>query len=194
MMRSVLILSYAVAGSIVAAFSVNDGQIGINSLERCNEAFARVEVETNNRISRRSFINISGATLTGAIASPSLSCAATKEDSANGKIILNSLQAEIAIENDPLALVDCISNLYKQIESKYTQNGLVDYISIGTDADFPKLEKEMSKLENVSLKSMNTPTKMAFVINLYNTLIRVAFVTAGKFKSHVMIQQHAIQL
>jgi hypothetical protein len=171
MRATFLILSYAVTGSIVAAFSATDGQGGNKNLQVSNEA---------NKTTRRSFIGVAGASLVGAIASPSLSHAATKEESASGKFILNTVQAEPSSENDPLALVDHISTLYKQIESKYTQNGLVDYISIGTDADFQKLEKEMSKLKNVSLKSMDTTTKMAFVINLYNTLIRIAFATAGK--------------
>jgi len=86
---------------------------------------------------------------------------------------------------DPMGLVDRISNLWSRLESKYSENGLVDYISIGADSDFTKLENELNKLQKISLKNMREDRDgiTAFVINLYNVSIRVAFVIAGIPKS-----------
>ena len=172
-----LILFVATAGSFVAAFSANEGRVslGVGGLERCTKQFGCVEW-TSVMPSRRSFVTVAGASMLELVVSPSLSNAS---EEAIGKVILNNGRAESSILDDPLALVDNISELYNQIQAKCTQNGLVDYVSIGTDEDFPKLEKEMTKLQSISLKDMDTGTKMAFVINLYNTMIRIAFATTG---------------
>ncbi|KAL7488419.1 hypothetical protein ACHAW6_014007 [Cyclotella cf. meneghiniana] len=147
--------------------------------------------ETEIAQSRRSFFSVASKSAFGlCIASPSLSYASSEEQT-NGKyIVLNdarteSYEGEEDVEQDPTDVVDRITNLWKRLESKYTQNGLVDYISIGADPDFTKLENELNKLQKVSLKNMREDRDgiTAFVINLYNVLIRVAFVIAGIPKS-----------
>lgn len=163
---------------MIAGFCTNHGRVAI--ISGCTEKFACVDNELTDTLpGRRSFISLTGASLFGLVAAPSRSVASTTKEVSSGKIILNNAQPETAVVQDPISLVDGISTLYNQIESKYTQNGLVDYVSIEMDADFPKIVKEMAKLQFISLKDMDTSTKMAFVINLYNTLIKIAFVTAG---------------
>jgi hypothetical protein len=143
-------------------------------------------VDTNLRdeapFSRRSFLTVTGISTFGLVASPLTSYAATKQETSGKYIVLNNAKT-VSVDRDaqlePMDAVDRITDQWNELESKYTQNGLVDYISIGIDGGFEKLQNEMAKLQYINLKDMNAPTKMAFVINLYNVLIRVAFVTAG---------------
>ncbi|KAL3792985.1 hypothetical protein HJC23_010998 [Cyclotella cryptica] len=142
------------------------------------------------------------------IASPSMSYASSEKET-NGKyIVLNDGHFEVEAytiemrktlivfyssqytdeggeERDSMGVVNRITDLWSQLESKYSQNGLVDYLAIGTDSDFTKLENEMNKLRNISLENMREDRDelTAFVINVYNVLIRVAFVIAGIPKS-----------
>jgi len=170
MKRSIaFILQIIATKSIANAFSINDSQ----APDRRSTQFASHKSNSLEQ-SRRSFLPVVGAYLSGLIASPSLSYASTKDET-NGKIILNrsvDARPNEAIL-DPIDVVDRISSLFKQIESKYSRDGLVDYISIGADSDFLKLKSEMVKLQDVSLQIMNEPTKTAFLINLYNILIKI---------------------
>ena len=150
-----------------------------NSPVLCSERLTG-DATTDVLHGRRSIFPVIGSSIFGLVATSSLSSASANENSSSGKIILNNMGAGTAETTlDPLAVVDSISSLYHQIESKYSENGLVDYVSIGDDADFLKLQKEMAALQNVSLENLDISTKMAFVINLYNTMIKVAFVVAG---------------
>jgi hypothetical protein len=172
-LRSAFVLQTALTGS---AFSV-DKQA--NPGRRVIKHFALfTESELQNR---RSFVSVIGGSAFCLVTLPSLSNASTK-DSLGGKFILNNSQdgpSEIDATIDPFDLVDRIRTLWNRLESKYSQNGLVDYITIGADKDFEHVEKETAKLQNISMESMDDPTKMAFLINLYNVLIRIAFVIAG---------------
>jgi len=112
-----------------------------------------------------------------------LSYASPEEQTTGKYIVLNDAQTGSYedVDQDPLGVVDRICNLWSRLESKYSQNGLVDYISIGADSDFTKLENELKKLQKISLNNLREDRDgiTALVINLYNVLIRVAFVIAG---------------
>ncbi len=64
---------------------------------------------------------------------------------------------------------------------KYTNetDGLVDYISLSSDIDFFRWDEASCQLQGISLSSMNEKTRLAFVIMLYNIMIKHAFVKVG---------------
>ena len=182
---AILLQNIATAKLFSAAFSLNHD--GMNRARATIPVlcYERSTGDTTNHImlhDRRSVFPMIGASIFGLTAMPSLSSASSKENSDGGKIVLNNIQMRPGTTEatlDPLAAIDRINTIYHQIESRYFENDLVDYVSIGVDADFSKLQTEMATLQRVSLDSLDIPRKMAFVINLYNTMIKIAFVIAG---------------
>ena len=142
----------------------------------------------NSSSNRRSLIASSAAAIAASVFVPLPSYASGTD----GKyIVLNSggtLQDDVSTDVDlqPMAAIERIDKLWSQLESKYTKDGLLDYVAVDTDPAFPKLQAEVSHLQNVSLDNTDTPTKMAFVINLYNFLIKYAFVSVGIPKSDLV--------
>lgn len=73
-----------------------------------------------------------------------------------------------------------LSKQWGKLESLHiTADGLVDHATLRNDDFFWKFEDDVCELQKVSMKEMGTNEKTAFVINLYNLMIKYAFVKLG---------------
>lgn len=84
-------------------------------------------------------------------------------------------------ETDPLEL---ISRLSKQLEtflscSTSQETGEVDYVAASQSEDYYNFEEATCEIQAVDLGSMDLPTKVAFCINLYNLIVRHAYLKVG---------------
>ena len=80
---------------------------------------------------------------------------------------------------NPMELIHQLKLRLDKLISKYADNGLVDYISMATDAEFVAWDESSCELQNISLLKMNEPTRLAFGIMWYNIMIHHAFVKIG---------------
>jgi glutaredoxin len=82
---------------------------------------------------------------------------------------------------DPMKLAHQLKSTLDTLLVKYTNetDGLVDYISLSSDIDFFRWDEASCQLQGISLSSMNEKTRLAFVIMLYNIMIKHAFVKVG---------------
>mmetsp|Transcript_37379 Transcript_37379/g.90762 ORF Transcript_37379/g.90762 Transcript_37379/m.90762 type:complete len:513 (+) Transcript_37379:70-1608(+) len=96
--------------------------------------------------------------------------------------ILNSYRVwNEAVDPDPIRLVNGLKATLNKILSQYTSDktGKVDYKRAGLDRTIPAFEEAACELQGVNLREMSYDTKMAFCINLYNLMIKYAFVKVG---------------
>jgi len=98
-------------------------------------------------------------------------------------LVLNSFRKwkEDSMTRDvnPMELVHQLKFRLDNLISKYTDNGLVDYISLATDVEFVAWDESSCELQDVSLLTMNEPTRLAFGIMWYNIMIKHAFIKIG---------------
>lgn len=81
---------------------------------------------------------------------------------------------------EPINVIFLLSRLWGKLESLHiTADGLVDHRTLRHDDFFWKFEDDVCELQKVSMKDMDANTKTAFVINLYNLMIKYAFVKLG---------------
>ncbi|KAL3794667.1 hypothetical protein HJC23_010095 [Cyclotella cryptica] len=95
--------------------------------------------------------------------------------------VLNSLRAWNHPSNDePINVIILLSKLWDNLESRhFTPEGLVNHATLRHDDFYWKFEDDSCELQTISLKDMDDNTKTAFVINLYNLMIKYAFVKMG---------------
>ena len=83
---------------------------------------------------------------------------------------------------DPNSLA-VLSRLSKQLQKVFDRatdtDGNVNLALAAQDPEYPKFEEEACELQGISMEGMDLYTKTAFVINLYNMLIKYAQVKVG---------------
>eukprot|EP00529_Nitzschia_sp_RCC80_P010688 CAMPEP_0113514744 /NCGR_PEP_ID=MMETSP0014_2-20120614/40573_1 /TAXON_ID=2857 /ORGANISM="Nitzschia sp." /LENGTH=625 /DNA_ID=CAMNT_0000411263 /DNA_START=212 /DNA_END=2085 /DNA_ORIENTATION=- /assembly_acc=CAM_ASM_000159 len=83
---------------------------------------------------------------------------------------------------DPIGLLKRLKRELNKILRDHTcpKTGRVDYKTAKlTHPDLPALDEAMCELQVVDMMKMSSETKLAFCINLYNTMIRYAFLKVG---------------
>jgi hypothetical protein len=81
---------------------------------------------------------------------------------------------------EPINVIFLLSKLWGNLESRHlTPEGLVNHATLRNDDFYWKFEDDSCELQKISMTDMDTNTKTAFVINLYNLMIKYAFVKMG---------------
>ncbi|KAL3806649.1 hypothetical protein ACHAXA_001951 [Cyclostephanos tholiformis] len=96
--------------------------------------------------------------------------------------VLNSLRAWNAVRVDkPMCVVNRLSKLWNALESRHlTDSGLVDHgPDFRNDDMYWRFEEDACELQDIRLVDMNDDARLAFVINLYNVMIKYAFCKVG---------------
>lgn len=96
--------------------------------------------------------------------------------------ILNSFRVwrEDPVEDKPMDVIHRLGKLWSKLESCHlNEDGMVDHTTIRKDELYWKFEEEICELQSISLSYMNDTTKMAFVLNVYNLMIKYAFCKFG---------------
>ena len=95
--------------------------------------------------------------------------------------ILNSFRVWTErVDDDSMSLLSRLKKLLGKIESAVTNDqGLVDYAHAYQNEYYPVFEEAVCELQGVDMGKMDDPTKLAFCINLYNLMIKYAFMKVG---------------
>lgn len=95
--------------------------------------------------------------------------------------VLNSYRVwNDRVDQNPIALVFRLAKMMGKIMSDSTDSdGNVNYISASKHQTYPEFEEAVCEIQDVSITDMDDKTKIAFGINLYNLMIRYAFVKVG---------------
>jgi glutaredoxin len=81
---------------------------------------------------------------------------------------------------DPMRLLKRLRKMLNKILSAKTdRDGKVNYKDVANSKDFPVFEEAACELQKVDYREMPFETKLAFSINLYNIMIKYAFVKVG---------------
>jgi len=84
------------------------------------------------------------------------------------------------VREDPMYLLNRLAKMWSTLESNHlNEEGMVDHATLRCDELYWKFELEVCEIQRVNLKIMGDATKMAYVINLYNLMIKYAFVKVG---------------
>lgn len=84
------------------------------------------------------------------------------------------------VEDEAMQVIHRLGKLWSKLESKHlNEDGMVDHATIYKDDLYWKFEEEVCELQCISLKDMDDTTKMAFALNVYNLMIKYAFVKVG---------------
>lgn len=104
-----------------------------------------------------------------------------RRDSKNEEMVLNSLRAwNDRVDSNVLGTVEyCKSMLYKLLDAHTDGDGKVDYDGVREDPEFIHFEEATCEFQRVNLGLMDEVTRAAFCINLYNMMIKHAFVKKG---------------
>lgn len=96
-------------------------------------------------------------------------------------IILNSYRIWTdRVDPQPLAILSRTSKVLQQVLDRSTEkDGNVNLLLASQDPDYEAFEEEICELQGVSMDEMDLNTKTAFVINLYNLMIKYAQVKVG---------------
>jgi hypothetical protein len=96
--------------------------------------------------------------------------------------VLNSFRiwSERVDTDNPLGVVKRCKKLFGKVESAHTDtNGDFNYKEAKEDPNFYEFEEAVCELQGLDLASMEDSTKLAFCINVYNLMIKHAFVKVG---------------
>jgi hypothetical protein len=95
--------------------------------------------------------------------------------------VLNSFCAwKHPVENEPINVLFDLNKLWGKLEARHVnKEGLVDHTAIRRDDYYWKFEEDVCEVQNIELKGMGGKTKIAFVLNLYNLMIRYGFIKMG---------------
>lgn len=80
---------------------------------------------------------------------------------------------------DPMELVEKLRTMIQGIETRATTPNGVDYIAASEDPMFKVFEEEACELQCISMGEMEEKTKIPFSINLYNVMIKHAYIKVG---------------
>ena len=95
--------------------------------------------------------------------------------------ILNSFRVWTErVDDDAMALLSRLKKSLSKVESDVTDNqGRVDYKSAPNNENWHIFEEAVCELQGVNMGKMDEHTKLAFGINLYNLMIKYAFMKVG---------------
>lgn len=99
----------------------------------------------------------------------------------NAPNVLNSFRVwSEAVDDEPMFVIHRLGKLWSKLESRHlNDDGMVDHATLRGDDIYWKFEEEACELQRISLAKMDGDTLKAFVINVYNLMIKYAFVKAG---------------
>jgi hypothetical protein len=81
------------------------------------------------------------------------------------------------VDPDPISLLRRLKKqLYKILKAHTNKDGKVNYKEAAHHEDFPAFEEAACELQAVDLGNMSNDSKLVFSINVYNLMIRYAFV------------------
>jgi glutaredoxin len=84
------------------------------------------------------------------------------------------------VDPDAMALLERLKKrLNAVLQDHTTTTGKIDYIAAVHHEDFPALEEAICELQAVDYERMHYRLKLAFSINLYNLMIKYAFIKVG---------------
>ena len=95
--------------------------------------------------------------------------------------VLNSFRVWTdRVDPDYMGTVARLSKIMSGIHNRCTvEGGDIDLIAATKDKEYPKFEEEMCELQGIKMDEMSRDTKAAFLINVYNLLIKYAFIKVG---------------
>jgi glutaredoxin len=95
--------------------------------------------------------------------------------------ILNSFRIWTErVDDEPMNLLQRLKKLLGSIESAVTNDkGLVDYKNAYKHELFSTFEEAVCELQGINMGKMDDRTRLAFGINLYNLMIKYAFMKVG---------------
>mmetsp|Transcript_8913 Transcript_8913/g.13798 ORF Transcript_8913/g.13798 Transcript_8913/m.13798 type:complete len:523 (+) Transcript_8913:121-1689(+) len=95
--------------------------------------------------------------------------------------IINSLRIWTdRVDPNPEALVVRLKSMLGKVESKYTDSkGNMDYLAASKDEQFDVFDEAICEIQKVEFARMEDNQKLAFGINLYNLMIKHAFIKVG---------------
>ena len=95
--------------------------------------------------------------------------------------VLNSFRVWTdRVDPNALAVLSRLSKKLQQIFDRATDSeGIVNLSNAMKDSEYDLFEEEICELQHISMDGMGTNTKTAFVINLYNLLIKYAQIKVG---------------
>lgn len=96
-------------------------------------------------------------------------------------LVLNSFRVWTErVDKDGVSLMKRLKKLLGKVESAVTNSeGLVDYKNAHKHELYPVFEEAVCELQRVDMGAFDEDTKLAFGINLYNTMIKYAFMKVG---------------
>lgn len=95
--------------------------------------------------------------------------------------ILNSYRVWTE-ECDPhvVRLLSCLRTRMAHLEGTFTDTaGQMDLVGAARSSTFPSFEEAVCELQKVDLRGMDENTKLAFGINVYNLMVKYAFLKLG---------------
>ena len=94
--------------------------------------------------------------------------------------ILNSFRVwSSSVDEEPANVIHRLKKLWSKLESSHLNDGKVDDASIHNDELYWKFEEDICELQSIDLKHMDDNNRKAFVINVYNLMIKYAFCKVG---------------
>jgi len=95
--------------------------------------------------------------------------------------VLNSFRVwNERVDSDSMALLKRLKRLLGKVGSAVTDgDGLVDYQNAHKNKNYPIFEEAVCELQGVDMGKMGRDTRLAFGINLYNLMIKYAFMKVG---------------
>jgi len=95
--------------------------------------------------------------------------------------ILNSIRVWTdRVDPDPNSLAIRLKKLLEKIESAATdENGNVDYLQAKEDENYYTFQEATCELQKIDMFKMDQSTRLSFSINIYNLMIKHAFIQLG---------------
>jgi len=96
--------------------------------------------------------------------------------------ILNSFRVwtDRVDSDDPLALSIRLKKAFGKVESNATDNdGNMDYVAAASDPKYFEFEEAVCELQGIKMEPMDRNTTLAFGINVYNLMVKYAFIKVG---------------
>lgn len=94
--------------------------------------------------------------------------------------VINSFRVWVdRVDPDYEGMLSRLQKLMSQIQSRATVSDGIDFITAADDPDFQRFEDEVCELQGVLIDRMDERTRTAFVINVYNLMIKHAQIKVG---------------
>lgn len=94
--------------------------------------------------------------------------------------VLNTFRVWTDEVDEPLNVIHRLAKLWSKLEARHlNSDGMVDHSHIRDDPYYWKFEEEVCELQGVRMAQLDDNARKAFVINVYNLVIRYASVKVG---------------